>query len=111
MHQRKILYQYIIIPGVNDTENEIELWLQKSINAGINKVVLNADNNIFIKSKWDEEHHKQSLIEMQKVVDLSEYFVKRVRELNLHAFLEFNVTASYKTLNKEIPNLDYYYYI
>ena len=109
--KNELSLKYIIIPDINDTQDEIELWLQKSINAGINKVVLNADNNIFIKSNWDEEHHKQSLVQMQKVVDLTEYFVKRVRELNLHAFLEFNVTASYKTLNKEVPALDYYYYL
>ena len=102
-----ISLKYIIIPDVNDSEKEIELWIKKSIEAGADKLLLNADNNIFIQENSWEIKNKQ----LEKVIKLSEYFVKRVIELNINAKLEFNVTAAYQTLNIPIPQIDYNYYI
>ncbi len=102
-----ISLKYIIIPNVNDTEAEIDLWLSRCLKANVNQVVLNADNNIFINQYSEEE--KQC--NLKTVVILSEYFVKRAKDLNLNARLEFNVNAAYQTLNIPIPQLDYNYYI
>ena len=109
--KNSISLKYIIIPNVNDTEEEIELWLKRCIKAGVNKVILNADNNIFIKSGWDNVSEVETNTNLRIVVILAEYFVKRVKELNLNAFLEFNVTAAYQKLNIPIPCLDYNHYI
>lgn len=39
--------KYIIIPGINDKEEEINLWLDKCKEAGVNNVVLGIDVNYF----------------------------------------------------------------
>ncbi len=42
--------KYIIVPGINDNEQEIELWLKKSKEININNVVLNLDFNWIMKN-------------------------------------------------------------
>lgn len=91
--------KYIIIPDLNDSEKEIELWIERSIKAGVNNLVLNADNNIFIQQHSEEEKTKI----LKRVVELSDFFVKKVREKNIRYRTEFNVNSAYKILNKDIP--------
>lgn len=107
LNKNYISLKYIIIPELNDSEEEIEIWIQKSLQANVNKLLLNADNNIF----FNKENTPEKEEKLKKVIALTEYFVKRVKELNIDAKLEFNVTAAYQTLNKQIPSLDYNYYI
>ena len=42
--------KYIIVPGLNDSEKEIDLWLQKSAEIGLKSVVLNLDFNWIMKN-------------------------------------------------------------
>ena len=41
--------KYIILPGVNDSQEELYLWLKKCKDIGVNDVVLNIDFNWLIK--------------------------------------------------------------
>ena len=91
--------KYIIIPNLNDTEEEIELWINRSIKAGVDNLVLNADNNIFIKHHSEEEKEKM----LKRVVELSDFFIEKVREKNIRYRTEFNVNSAYRILNKNIP--------
>lgn len=53
-HQKKgeanIKAKYIIVPGLNDTEQEIDLWLNKCKEINITHVVLNLDFNWIMKN-------------------------------------------------------------
>ena len=42
--------KFIIVPGLNDTETEINLWLEKCKEIGISSVVLNLDFNWIMKN-------------------------------------------------------------
>lgn len=42
--------KYIIVPGINDTQEEINLWLEKSKSINIKSVVLNLDFNWIMKN-------------------------------------------------------------
>ena len=97
--KNRIELKYIIIPDVNDTEEEIELWINRAIKAGVNNLVINADNNIFIKQHNEEEKQRM----LNRVVELSDFFVKKVREKNIRYRTEFNVNSAYRLLNKNIP--------
>ena len=97
--KNRIELKYIIIPDVNDSEKEIELWIDKAIKAGVNNLVLNADNNIFINTYSQEEKERM----LKRVVDLSDFFVKKVREKNIKYRTEFNVNSAYIIQNKAIP--------
>ena len=101
LQKNNVTLKYIIIPNINDSEEEIELWILKSLKANVTELILNADNNIFINRENFEEN-------LKKVISLSEYFVRRAKELYIQARLEFNVAAAYKTLNIPIPSFDYY---
>ena len=97
--KNRIELKYIIIPNVNDTKEEITEWINRSVQAGVDNLVLNADNNIFIK-----DHSEERKMEMiNKVVELADYFVEKVREKNIRYRTEFNVNSSYRLLNREIP--------
>ena len=97
--KNRIELKYIIIPNINDSEKEIELWIDKAIKSGVNNLVLNADNNIFIQEYSQEDKEKM----LKRVVELSDFFVKKVREKNIKYRTEFNVNSAYKILNKDIP--------
>ena len=97
--KNRIELKYIIIPNINDSEKEIELWIDKAIKAGINNLVLNADNNIFIQEHSQEDKERM----LKRVVELSDYFVEKVREKNIRYRTEFNVNSAYKILNRDIP--------
>lgn len=97
--KNRIELKYIIIPNLNDSEKEIELWIDKAIKAGVNNLVLNADNNIFIQEHSQEDKERM----LKRVVELSDFFVKKVREKNIKYRTEFNVNSAYKILNRDIP--------
>lgn len=42
---KNIKTKYIVVPGINDNREEIDLWLQKSSEIGVKSVVLNLDYN------------------------------------------------------------------
>ena len=42
--------KYIIVPGLNDSEEEISIWLEKCKNINIKNVVLNLDFNWIMKN-------------------------------------------------------------
>lgn len=70
--------KYIIIPNLNDKESEIDLWLQKSKEIGINNVVLNLDFN------WIMENVDNDLT---KVYQLMNYTLDKSKELGLECNL------------------------
>ena len=66
--------KYIIVPGINDTEEEINLWLEKCKEINIKSVVLNLDFN------WLMKNVDGDLIPMY---NLMQYTLNRVYELGM----------------------------
>lgn len=66
--------KYIIVPGLNDTENEINLWLEKCKSINIKSVVLNLDFN------WIMKNVDGDLI---PIYNLMQYTLNRANELGM----------------------------
>lgn len=79
----QVISKYVIVPGYNDDANEISLWIDKSKQIGINKLILNADNRIF------EQECDKNII--YKLKELSDFFVKKVNDYNLEYDLYSNI--------------------
>jgi pyruvate-formate lyase-activating enzyme len=50
---KNVKSKYVIVPGINDTQKEIALWLAKSHSIGLKNVVLNLDYNWLQKNIKD----------------------------------------------------------
>lgn len=67
--------KYIIIPDVNDNEEEINLWINKTVETGIKSVALD------IEMYWYDEN-KDNLPE--KLFDIFNYTIEKLKEKNLN---------------------------
>ena len=67
--------KYIIIPGVNDTKEEIEKWLIANKDDGLSYTILDIEENWYLE-------HKDNIPE--KIYELLKYAKKRSLELNTH---------------------------
>jgi molybdenum cofactor biosynthesis enzyme MoaA len=70
--------KYIIVPGLNDTEEELNLWLEKSAAIGIKSVVLNLDFN-WIMDNVDKD--------LMPLYNLMKYTQQRAYELGINCEL------------------------
>lgn len=70
--------KYIIVPGINDKEEEINIWLEKSKEIGIKSVVLNLDFN------WLMQNVNNDLL---PIYNLMKFTQNRAKELDLRCEL------------------------
>lgn len=79
--------KFIIIPGYNDSVNEIDAWLKKCKKIGIKKVLLDLEFAYYFKNKDNMSPHIHLLIEYAKNV------AKKLGiELELFASIQFLLT-------------------
>ena len=71
---RQVKAKYIIVPGMNDSKEEIDLWLKKCCEAGIKYVVLNLDFN------WLSENINNPDI---KLYELMKYTQEKAQDLDI----------------------------
>ena len=64
--------KYIIIPGINDSIEEIEKWMIANYNAGLYTTVLDIEENWYLKNKDNIPKH---------IFDLIKYAEKRAKQL------------------------------
>lgn len=77
-HQKNPLgvkVKYIVIPGINDNKEEIDLWLIKSKENGINCVLQE------IESKWFYQRREDV---PDEIIEYFDYAKQKARELGLH---------------------------
>lgn len=67
VHPYLVNIKYIIVPGYNDTEEEINLWLQKCKEAKVQNVVLGIDVNYFEPNRDNISPHILELFEKTRV--------------------------------------------
>ena len=65
--------KYIIIPGINDSIEEIEKWMIANYNAGLYTTVLDIEENWYLKNKDNIPKH---------IFDLIKYAEKKAKQLN-----------------------------
>lgn len=65
--------KYIIIPGVNDSIEEIEKWMMANYNAGLYTTVLDIEENWYLSNKGNIPKH---------IFNLVKYAKKRAKQLN-----------------------------
>lgn len=65
--------KYIIVPGINDSIEELEKWMIANYNAGLYTTVLDIEENWYLKNRYNVPHH---------IIELVKYAQKRSKELN-----------------------------
>lgn len=80
----QVISKYVIVPDVNDSIDEISLWIDKSKQIGISKLILNLDNRTFEKEITD----KELPVKMKKLTD---FFIQKTSQLNIEYGLYSNI--------------------
>ena len=75
--------KYILIPNVNTQKEEIDKWLELSINSGIQTVVADIEND------FCKEVRKGNILKTQYIIDLCAYISQRTKSLGLN-LIEYN---------------------
>lgn len=92
----KVRSKYVIVPDINDTKEEILLWIKKSKEIGVSELVLNADDCIFMKENINKEH-------LQKIKDLTDFFIESAINLDCRYHIYTNALNSYSILGHKLP--------
>lgn len=91
-----IALKYVIMPGINDTKEELDLWIKKGLDAGINTFILNGDDNFFSKPKSERNHDV-----LKRIVDLADYFQEYMQDNCCQYILYTNCVMAYEELGIE----------
>lgn len=84
----QIISKYVIVPHLNDSEEEIQIWINKSKEIGITNLELNVD---------DREIEKDFNTEVAKrIKDLCDFFETKAKENNMNYDILSNVYALYQ---------------
>lgn len=93
-HKNQVISKYIIIPEINDSFEEINLWIKKSIEIGINKLIINVDDRLF-----ENEITKETY---EKINKLGKYFENKMKENQLEYEVYSNMQYVYKYIKNSI---------
>lgn len=91
--------KYIIIPGLNDSKKEIDIWLKLSKNNGATCVSVDLDFRVLQKVHVDKKI-------AEKVMKLNNYAIKKAKKMNLRIYFHPNLRDIYLKFNKELPTLN-----
>ena len=65
--------KYIIIPGVNDSIDEVEKWLKANYEAGIYTTVIDVEEGWYLENRGNVPKH---------IIDIIDHVKKRSKQLN-----------------------------
>lgn len=71
-----VVTKYIIIPGTNDTKEEIDNWLKFNKENNINRVVIDIENSWLTKYREEEPD--------ERIIELLKYVVQKSKEMNFY---------------------------
>ena len=84
----RVKTKFIVIPDVNDTKEEIDAWINKSIQAGVKALAIDLEMMYYDKNKNNIPSY---------ILDLFEYAIKRIKEQGLDIeFIDRGVIISNK---------------
>ena len=75
--------KYILIPDVNTSKSEIDLWLNLNVDAGIKSIVIDIEND------FCRDLRGKDLAKPQYLVDIAAYIIQRAKELELN-LIDYN---------------------
>lgn len=84
-----VVTKYIIIPGINDNKEEIDKWLEFCCQNNILSVVVDVENNWFLKNRDNPPEY---------IYDLINYAGQKTKEMN---FVRFDIADRARHLLKE----------
>lgn len=87
--------KYIIIPGVNDTFEELEKWFQLTVEAGVRWIVLDVEGGWYEQNKNNIPQH---------LYDLLEYGINKAKELEMIRCELYDRASHMKKHKKEMVN-------
>lgn len=87
--------KFILIPEVNTNKEEIDKWLEKTVEVGIKSIVVDIEND------FCRDLRAKNLEKPQYLVDLCNYIIERAKELDLN-LVDYNnfryLTSEYNLL-------------
>lgn len=87
-YQNQIISKYVICLELNDNIQEISMWIEKSREIGINKLIINADNRIF-----EKEVTKEILLKLKV---LGDFFINKMKTYGMDYQLYSNMQYVYQ---------------
>lgn len=86
--------KYIIIPGINDTKEQINKWMSANYNAGLYTTVLDLEENWYKENKNNIPKH---------IFELIKYAEKRAKQLNSNFEIYERLQNVVKDFNGKLP--------
>ena len=83
--------KFIVIPGVNDTEEEVENWIKADVDAGIRTTVIDLEENWFKEHEFDLP---------QSIFD----FIYKIKQLSDKYGTHFELYERVSNMLKENPD-------
>ena len=71
-----VVTKYIIIPGTNDTKEEIDNWLKFNKENNIDRIVIDIENSWLTRYREDKPD--------ERIIELLNYVIKKTKEMNFY---------------------------
>lgn len=94
-NNNQVRTKYIIVPDINDKKEEIDLWLNKSLDCGIKSVTLNLDQGWLTDNLVDNNN-------IMPLYNLMSYTIDRTKELNMDIELYTQISQIKRKVEKDI---------
>ncbi len=91
----KVRSKYIIIPHVNDIEDEIIKWIYTAKEMHVSELVLNADDRMYMT--------EPNIDDFKRVKELCDFFIKEVKKADMRYLFYSNACNAYTTLGLPLP--------
>lgn len=95
-YSKRLCTKYVIVPGVNDSEKELEEFIKQSKKNGATQVALNVYNQLLNDMNY-EEHL------MHRLIELSNFWIEKAKKNNLSYVLFPNIEYVYNKLGIKHP--------
>lgn len=87
----EISLKYVIMPGINDSKEEVIKWVEKGVKAGVEMFILNGDDNFFSKSERNPDV-------LRRIVEIADYFSEYMLSHCYKYILYTNCLMAYEQL-------------
>lgn len=94
-YSRKLCTKYVIVPKINDTEEEIMEFIRQSHKHGATHIAINVYNQLLNNMDYEENL-------LVHLYNLSEMFIKEAKKLGLKPMTFPNIEYAYKKLNHPV---------
>ena len=90
--------KYILIPGLNDSKKEIELWIKKSKENGATCLSIDVDFRVLQKVNVDKKI-------AERLMALNDFAIKKAKRHGIRIYFHPNLRDIYLKFNRKLPSL------